>query len=191
MSDPTISSSSPSSTQETIGSPENFWLYSPETGYDLTHPPLPTSNPIYPRITLQTRTTPITISPSKTALVIIDLQNYFLSPALGHASDSPGLAAVSKLIDHVIPSCRKENIQIIWMNWGVLPSEVLSIPPIIFRGFGLGDHAGKKVGAINTDLGTITNSNGDKIKAGLSLMRNQWNTQLYHTLEAIKSPENI
>ena len=76
---------------EVIGGLKNFWLYSKAAGYDLTHPSTPDAAPIYPRLNLETTTSRVTIDPKRTALVIIDLQNYFLSPALGRPVNSPGL----------------------------------------------------------------------------------------------------
>ena len=95
-----------------IGGKDNFWLYAKETGFDLTHPESPNSPPVTPRIKLSTTKEPITIDPCKTALVPIDTQNYFLSPALGRPTDSIGLQVVQKLIDLAIPVCREACIRI-------------------------------------------------------------------------------
>jgi uncharacterized protein DUF3455 len=40
--------------EEAIGGKKNLWLYSKTDGFDLTHPPGPTSPLIYPRLRLQT-----------------------------------------------------------------------------------------------------------------------------------------
>ncbi|OAA77801.1 isochorismatase family protein [Akanthomyces lecanii RCEF 1005] len=66
-----------------VGLPPNFWLSSSSSGFDMTHPPTPTSPLVYPRLGLTTTNAAVTIAPHKTALVIIDMQNYFLSAALG------------------------------------------------------------------------------------------------------------
>ena len=58
-----------------IGSAKNFWLYNSGTGYDLTHPETPESDKISPSVTIETTTSPITVDPEKTALVVIDMQN--------------------------------------------------------------------------------------------------------------------
>ena len=92
---------------EIIGGAKNFWLHSPKNNtYDLTHPPTPTSSPVFPRTELETTKARVTIAPAKTALVIIDLQNYFLSPALGRPRDAVGLKVVEKLVEVGIPACR-------------------------------------------------------------------------------------
>ena len=121
-----------------IGSPSSssFWLYDSHTGFDLTHPSSPTSPPIHPRITLPTTTAPVTISPSKTALVIIDMQNFFISPQLGRPKDSKGLAAQTQLLTHAIPAARKAGIRIIWLNWGLTSTEIEHMPSATLRAFG-------------------------------------------------------
>lgn len=108
-----------------IGNPKaNFWLHHTEFGFDLTHPPSPDAPPIYPRIPLQTSTARISIDPAKTALVVIDMQNFFLSPNLGRPQDSKGIKAAQRLAEHAIPACRKAGIQIVWLNWGLTRDEV-------------------------------------------------------------------
>ena len=119
-----------------IGSPTSFWLYDSTTGFDLTHPPKPTSDPITPRLSLKTTTATVTVHPPKTALVIIDMQNFFLSPQLGRPKDSKGLLAQQQLIKHAIPASRKAGIRVIWLNWGLTPIEVETMPPATLRAFG-------------------------------------------------------
>lgn len=81
-----------------IGGAENFWAYLEDGGYDLTHPATPDATKAYPRMTLQTRDSRAVIAPTKTALVIVDLQNYFLSPALGRPIKSLGLQVTDRLV---------------------------------------------------------------------------------------------
>ena len=103
-----------------IGNPNStFWLYDSKTGFDLTHPPTPTSPTPTPNHTIRTTTLPITIFPAKSALVIIDMQNFFLSPQLGRPTTSNGLLAQHQLLKHAIPAARKSGVRVIWMNWGL------------------------------------------------------------------------
>ncbi|KAG8428465.1 hypothetical protein J3459_003888 [Metarhizium acridum] len=51
----------------------------------MTHPETPSSPPEYPPVTLKTTNSPVTIFPAKTALVITDMQNFFLSAAMGRS----------------------------------------------------------------------------------------------------------
>jgi nicotinamidase-related amidase len=114
----------------------SFWLYDSQIGFDLTHPLTPTSPPSDPRLTLKTTTAPITISPTKSALVIIDMQNFFLSPQLGRPIDSKGLKAQQQLLKYAIPAARKVGIRIIWLNWGLTEEEIEEMPPATLRAFG-------------------------------------------------------
>lgn len=118
-----------------IGNEKNFWLYSSETGFDLTHPPKPSSEQIKPNVRIETTTTPVTIDPAKSALVIIDMQNFFLSPAFGRA-DGAGHRATEQLVKHAIPAARKAGIRIIWLNWGLSEQEIDDMPPAVTRAFG-------------------------------------------------------
>ena len=118
-----------------IGNAKNFWLYSSRTGFDLTHPATPDSPPVSPSVTIQTTTTPITVAPAKSALVIIDMQNFFLSPAFGRTRGA-GHEALDQLVDHAIPAARKAGIRVIWLNWGLTSQEIEDMPPAITRAFG-------------------------------------------------------
>ncbi|MCJ1225180.1 hypothetical protein MMC12_001829 [Toensbergia leucococca] len=129
----------PSPSRALVGKPPNHWLYSlsPPT-FDLTRPsppdfPLPSPSR---SISLATSTTPIIIDPSKTALVIIDMQNFFLSASLGRPADGAGNKAGRCLLSTAIPAARKGNVQIIWLNWGLTDSEVEQMPPSTRRAFG-------------------------------------------------------
>ncbi|KAK5133236.1 hypothetical protein LTR08_008071 [Meristemomyces frigidus] len=118
-----------------IGSANNFWLYSSKTGFDLTHPPKPSSPPVSPNVTLQTTTTPITINPAKSALIIIDMQNFFLSGAFGRTRGA-GHDASDQLVNHAIPAARKAGIRVVWLNWGLTSQEIDDLPPAVTRAFG-------------------------------------------------------
>jgi len=119
-----------------IGSEDNFWLYSSKTGFDLTHPAKPTDAPIQPRVTFQTTTKPITVDPAKTALVVIDMQNFFLSPAFGRNVEGAGHKALEQLTENAIPAAREAGIRVVWVNWGLTEKEVKTMPPAIKRAFG-------------------------------------------------------
>jgi nicotinamidase-related amidase len=197
-----------------IGSASNFWLHSSQTGFDLTHPSSPSGSEAGLKITIQTTNTPITISPSKSALVIIDMQNFFLSSAFGR-KEGAGHSACEQLVQHAIPAARKAGIRIIWLNWGLSEQDIKHLPPAVKRAFGFfavpaeselktgdeafGDHpksvSVNKHGAISNkhsaykglgaDCGTLTLSDGSPIDAGKLLMRDQWNAALYPPLDAI------
>lgn len=53
------------------------------------------------------------------------------NPALSCAD----LKVVDRLIQHVIPSCRKAGIQLMWMGWGFEEWAFEDLPPAIIRRF--------------------------------------------------------
>lgn len=170
---------------EVIGGPANFWLYSNHNGWDLTHPPTPDSPPIYPRIPLETTTGSVASNPNKTALVIIDLENYFLSPALGRPADSVGMKVVDKLLDNAIPACRKAGIPVVWLNWGLTDIDIQTMPPTIVKGFAADVNfvdGEKRTGPLGTDIGPLKLGNGTVVEGGRNLIKDEWNTALYDPL---------
>ncbi|KAL8711860.1 MAG: hypothetical protein Q9220_003804 [cf. Caloplaca sp. 1 TL-2023] len=182
-------SSPPPSETLVVGRPPKFWLYNSHDGFDLTYPDTPSSPKVHPRVTMKTTTTPITIAPSKTALVIVDMQNYFFSAALDN-SEGGGLKAQEVLLRDAIPAARKAGIQIIWLNWGLTEEDLDSMPPTTWRAFGFNifDDAGAKKERkddidLGADLGTAKLDDGTIINRGRKLMRDQWNTALHGPLE--------
>ena len=190
-----------SSHHTVIGSAKNFWLYSENTGYDLTHPPTPSSAPIFPRVTLNTTSASVTLDPAKTALVIVDMQNFFLSPSLGKPKDSKGLKACEQLVKVAIPAARKAGIRIVWLNWGLTQSDIDQMPPATLNAFGA-LQAGQEEQDSDLDslnpfvfrdprmrrglgsrIGRVQLEDGSVVDAGRFLMRDQWNTALYGPLE--------
>ena len=192
-----------------IGSATDFWLFDSNNGFDLTHPPTPDSPPITPRVEIETKTSQIAIDPAKSALVVIDMQNYFLHSALGRARGA-GHAATDQLIEHAIPACRKAGIRVIWLNWGLSRQEIDEMPPAVVRAFGfvatsqgedvaLDKHGNatfsggdkqfedgrkKKYSGLGSAMGTVIDpDSGQELDAGKLLMRDQWNTALFPPLD--------
>ena len=154
-----------------IGGVENFWLYSDQEGYDITHPMSPDAARVYPPMTPQTRDSRAIINPTKAALVVVDLQNYFLSPALGRPAKSLGLQVVDQLIHEAIPACRKAGIPVLWLGWGLTPEDIEAMPPTITCGFSMdtnfeGDRKAPELGA---DMGSVELHEGKKVDAGKAL----------------------
>ncbi|KAK0627835.1 Isochorismatase-like protein [Immersiella caudata] len=172
----------------------NFWLFSPETGWDLTHPSSPEGSlPPARRLTVTTTTAPITIDPDKTALIVIDMQNFFLSPAMGR-SRGPGHEAEEVLLSTAFPAAREAGIRIVHVTWGISDEELAVLPPVLFRAFGYKqtttdedseDHHDEKKGTkdVGHDLGSLKFPDGTTVAAGRMLMRGQWNTALYGRLQ--------
>ncbi|KAI1170883.1 isochorismatase family protein [Nemania sp. FL0916] len=173
-----------------VGSSSNFWLFTDRDGFDMTHPATPSSQPVYPRVTMKTTNGDITIAPSKTALVIIDMQNFFLSPAVGRVRGE-GHEAEETLLKLGIPAARKAGIQIIWVNWGISEDRFETLPPNLWRTFGWDinqrDDADarperKHSRGIGSPLGNVKLEDGTEVDAGRVLMPDQWNTSLHGEL---------
>ena len=162
-----------------IGNDSDFWHYSSKDGFDLTrggdH-----------SLRLQTTTQPITIDPTRTALIIIDMQNFFIHPCM--RSHPTGLVACEQLLRFAIPAARKAGIQIIWLNWGLTDEDIHRAPPSLKRAFsrGLTTDSSTETKSVYTglgsELGEIVLSSGENINGGRLLMRDTWNANLYDPL---------
>lgn len=175
---------------EVIGGEKNFWLYSKSDGYDLTHPATPTSPRIYPRIPLNTTKGRAVIDPTKTALVMVDLQNYFLSPLLGRPKDSVGLKVVDQLLQLAIPACRKAGIPIVWLTWGLTQQDIDEMPPTIVKGFAADTNfeGPREIKGLGSEIGPVKLADGKVVDGGRALMREQWNSALYDPLAGVAQP---
>ncbi|KAJ4327581.1 hypothetical protein N0V84_001970 [Fusarium piperis] len=184
-----------------IGGKNNFWLWSEETGFDLTHPDEPSSSPAYPRISLTTSTEHVTIDPTKTALVVVDMQNYFLSPLLGRPYDGPGLRVATILEERIIPACRRADVPILWVGWGLDEADLDDIPAPMTWLFASDDNFDdspgepKCLGLLGEDIGPqkFADTYNTSVEAGRIMMRDQWNTALYPTLarESLEKDKTI
>ncbi|KAI1123664.1 isochorismatase family protein [Nemania abortiva] len=184
-----------------LGNPDkNFWIWSKENGYDLTHPPKPDSEPIEPRLRLQCSLTPVIIDPAKTALLIIDLQNYDLHKALGNNNQN-FYHAEKTILESAIPAARKAGIQIIYLTTGYSDDDLLEMDPAVFRTFDFnpdeedpnwenlrpgegfsdkGEYRNKK--GIGEEIGEVELNKHTKVNAGRVLIRGSWNSQLHDPL---------
>ncbi|KIM85165.1 hypothetical protein PILCRDRAFT_817152 [Piloderma croceum F 1598] len=109
----------------------------------------------------------VRINKSSSAIVIIDMQNFFLHPGL---RDHPtGLKCVDPLLE-VIPVLRSQGIKILWVNWGLTDHELHTIPPALVRSFmknGRGGFGSQLPGSF-----------------GRLLIRDAYNSELYGPLQA-------
>ncbi|KAF8529995.1 Isochorismatase hydrolase [Gautieria morchelliformis] len=108
----------------------------------------------------------IRVDVTKTAIVIVDMQNFFLHPEL--RVYPLGLACVDPLLK-VVPGLRSAGARIIWLNWGLTPTELTTIPPALARSF-----TKDKRGGFGSDLGAGW---------GPLLMRGARNSDLYGPLQ--------
>ena len=192
-----------------VGPPDNFWLWSLDEGYDLSRPADPGAAPVANNIQLECQVSNVTIDPAKTALLLIDLQNFTLSTALRGDLPPEMIEAERVLLNYGIPAARKAGIQIVWLNWGLTDEDLLSLPPQQFRVFGWKSiiqddryginfretttasadkfvHGGEKrvVNGPGEELGEVTLDDGSKIDAGRALFKGTWNAALHDSLAA-------
>ncbi|KAG4433966.1 hypothetical protein IFR05_010546 [Cadophora sp. M221] len=167
----------------TIGPPSKPWTYSaPRKTWDL-------SNSSSKKLTFPTTEgiaeTRVTIDPEKTALVVVDMQNFFLDAS---CMDHPnGLKAVEPT-GRVVEWCREVGIKVIWLNWGLTDSDITSMPASIQRGFmrDLILPPSNNKPPIYTGLGSDLGST-----KGRTLFASTWNAAIYPPLTKHISPSDI
>ncbi|KAF8960985.1 Isochorismatase hydrolase [Flammula alnicola] len=108
----------------------------------------------------------VRVNKEATAIVIIDMQNFFLHPDL--RAHPLGLACVDPLLK-VVPALRSIGSKILWVNWGLTDHELKTLPPSLIRSFR--KHNG---GGFGSELpGNF----------GRLLMRDAYNSDLYGPLQ--------
>jgi nicotinamidase-related amidase len=201
---------SSSSKKQVIGSADNFWMWSRDSGWDLTHPPTLDAEPLKHRLHLNCEISSVDIDPDKTALLIIDMQNYTICKELRPDTAVPAFfQAQEALLKYGIPAARKAEIQIIWLNWGLTQRDIDTMPPSAMRVFGwranseVADYgisaqptafSGEEVfiqcgerprtAGLGAELGELMLQNGIKFDAGRVLMRDTWNADLHGPLSS-------
>lgn len=197
------------------GDPTNFWTYEPDSGIiDLSR-----RSGSKQLINLETTTRTTCIDPEKSALLLIDLQNFFLNPAVRpRVGDKPTPAedATRALLSAGIPAARYHGIRIIWLCWGLTDDDLTSMPPAAIRSFGCYDtppsgkgHVGEKhilpsapnmirtknpalYKGLGEDLGVVELSDNNTVPGGRVLMRDSWNAALFDPFgEEYKSSQHI
>ncbi|KAI1502559.1 isochorismatase [Biscogniauxia marginata] len=156
-----------------FGPPGDEWVFDRETKvYDLGRGKLPLKF----RTTRGPPETSVALAPAMTALVVVDMQNFFLHP---RCNDHPsGLGAVKKTIQ-VIEKCREIGVKVIWLNWGLNEEDVRSMPAATQRSFSSSiftpspdDKRGRY--GFGSDMGD---------DRGRLLMAGAWNAELYDPLQ--------
>lgn len=166
-----------------FGNSSNFWRFSFENGFDLTR-----SSHEGDFIRFETTTKPITVDPARSAIIIVDMQNFFVHPTI--QSHEPGLAASKQLFDYVLPAARKTHMQVIWLNWGLTQDDIDQAPPSMKAAFSSGKlDRSQSTSSRNIcykgfgePLGEIELPDGRCVEGGGLLMRNAWNASLYDPL---------
>ena len=116
------------------------------------------------------------IDPENSVLVIVDMQNYFIHPT--YRDHAAGLAAVDPIL-RVLERCRREGIQVVWLNWGITEEDLRAMSPAVSRIFSksFGWHV-----ALGAQLP------GDQ---GRCLFKETWNSQLYGPLKDSVKPNDL
>ena len=198
----------PNQTRVVVGSSSNFWIWSRDVGWDLTHPSNPEAEPLRPRLSLDCEISNVAIDPAKTALMIVDMQNFLMCKALRADTAVPAMfQAQDSLLRYGIPAARQTDIQIIWLNWGLTESDLETMPPAALRVFdwqanskatdyGISARTTAASGredfivcgeiprgtGLGASLGNVVLEDGSSIDAGRALMRDTWNARLHGPL---------
>ncbi|KAL1903465.1 hypothetical protein Sste5346_000092 [Sporothrix stenoceras] len=124
------------------------------------------------RTTAGPENTNIALAPSRTALVIVDMQNFFLHR---RCRDHPtGRAAVVPTLV-AIESCRRAGIRVIWLNWGLTEESLATIPAAIMSGFS------RRMVLVDADEEPVRSGLGvdPGDGCGLWLVKGEWNSNVY------------
>jgi nicotinamidase-related amidase len=145
-----------------------------------------------PRISLETTTDCVAIDPTKTALVVVDLQNCFLSPSIGRPASSAGMKVVDQPLKVAIPACRKAGMPILWLNWGLTEKDIDEMPPTIVRGFAADNNfdGPTQIKGLGSHIGRVQLEDGSVVDGGRVLMRDRWNSASYAPLEEKHQPQD-
>jgi nicotinamidase-related amidase len=93
---------------------------------DLHRPTLPSGS-----ATLRAEPASVVIDPSRTALVVVDLQNDFCAPGgwlAGIGVDVSVLGPAVELSVQAVSGARAADVPVIWLNWGNRPDQA-NVPP--------------------------------------------------------------
>ncbi|KAF4549220.1 Hypothetical protein D9617_23g006350 [Elsinoe fawcettii] len=179
------SSTTPSNatTSQVIGNFYNYWALRNTSGsivYDLTRSsvlPAPGAR-LLENVFSGSRKSAM-IEPSRTAQVIIDMQNFFLDPQLSPRASGGREALIPTL--NMIEGFRDMGSKVLWTNWGLTEQDLVDIPASFKEGFA-SDDTDVEGSTFGSDMGTITASNGSTIAVGRKLMRGSWNAQPWGAL---------
>ncbi|OTB17598.1 hypothetical protein K445DRAFT_311076 [Daldinia sp. EC12] len=167
----------------TLGPRGDEWTYDKDARvYNLTRGASPSA------FTLCTTKGPIdtsiTLTPSLSALVVVDMQNFFLHP---NCNNYPtGLVAVERTLE-LIRKCREIDLKIIWLNWGLNDEDLETMPAAAERSFN------RNLVATSLDSQKIRNGFGSDMGEGRGrmLMEGSWNAALYDALRDVARDSDI
>lgn len=164
-----------------LGNAYNYWSKLTNGTFDLTRSQvMPVTNPKL--IPFSGSRASAIIEPSRAVLAIVDMQNFFLHPALAPAA-TQGRTAVTPTVN-MISAFRQAGMKVTWVNWGLTNYDLLTIPPAFKSGFSTNgsDIADQSFGS---DMGIIQ-QNGTTVPVGRKLMRGAWNAEPWGVLGTMK-----
>lgn len=156
-----------------LGNYYNYWVQTASGLWDLTRSAREPATTTY-TIPCSGSRKSIVVEASRSALVIIDMQNFFLHPGLSPKAIA-GRGVVNATVN-MIKGFRKAGIKVLWTNWGLDNYDLLTIPPAFLDGFS-NNHSSTTT--FGSDMGIVPGTN---ISAGLKLMRGSWNARPYGPL---------
>ena len=122
------------------------------------------------------------LDPSRTILVIVDMQNYFIHPSC--CSHPGGLAAVVPILQ-VMNKFRAMGIQIAYLNWVIDHKDLEKMPPAVQRGWSAERFVTEGVGW-HVNLGSELPDG-----QGRCLWTGSWNAELYAPIKAAAHGEDV
>jgi len=148
-----------------FGNEYNFWLKS-EKGTDLTRG-------VGNGKVVKTGKEEIVIAPKKSALIIIDMQNYFLHEKCGN--NKLGRDLIPATIESV-KACRKAGMPVVWCNMGFHAGDLRTLPPAyLYHSYRRDKLAfGESIGKLE-----------DGSDMGGKLTKGSWNAELYGPLKEL------
>ncbi|MEK3724738.1 cysteine hydrolase family protein [Paenibacillus sp. FSL H8-0034] len=148
------------------GNGENYWLV------EGSHFDISRGSATSATIGIEAEET-LQFDPKRSALVIIDMQNFFCSALLGR---SDGAIQLVPAIRSAIESSRKLGIQIVWVNWGNR-ADTANLPPNML-------YSRRKKG--RTHIGEQLPDG-----LGLSLVKDSWSAALVDELEVCREESDF
>ncbi|MBV9459616.1 MAG: cysteine hydrolase [Bradyrhizobium sp.] len=138
-------------------------------------------SPIEPQpVTLQTESKEVTFDLSRTAFIIIDMQNDFCHPEGWLAHIGVDIAPARKPIaplQHLLPILREHEVPMIWLNWGNRPDRLNLSPGLL--------HVYKPSGA-GVGLGDVLPGSGARV-----LERGSWSAAIVDELRPAASDVHV
>ncbi|RWA05124.1 hypothetical protein EKO27_g9986 [Xylaria grammica] len=164
----------------TLGFLDDAWVYYRDKElYDISRDAI---SPYFSFATTQGDPgTTVLIGLRLTALVVVDMQNFFLHP---RCNDYPEGREAAERTAEVVDRARRLGIQIIFLNWGLTDFDLGAMPPAVHRSFSSQLINPKEDGKKPEGIGQTRRGLGSDMGSGRGglLMAKSWNAELYEPL---------